>query len=326
MNPLFHSVILDCTGATTAQETEVIQSLWSGYGSIKRYALTGSKHKSVVVKHVQPPTGNHHPQGWNSDQSHLRKVKSYEVERAWYKSFAQECDDTCRIPKCFGLESTEDEVLIVLEDLDLAGFPKRLSRVHDQQIFCSLDWLANFHATFMGEAPIGLWPIGSYWHLETRPDELAALTDKTLKEAAPLIDLALTATPFQTLIHGDAKLANFCFSNDGNKVAAVDFQYVGGGCGMKDLSYLLGSCWDDKTCEKREGEVLDYYFVRLCESLRAKGKKLDLAALEANWRGLYPVAWADFHRFLKGWSPGHWKLNSYSERITKEVIQGLSKR
>ena len=40
-------------------------------------------------------------------------------------------------------------------------------------------------------------------------------------------------------------------------------------------------------------------------------------------RSVYRVAWADFHRFLKGWSPGHWKINSYSERVTKEVISQL---
>jgi hypothetical protein len=48
------------------------------------------------------------------------------------------------------------------------------------------------------------------------------------------------------------------------------------------------------------------------------------AALEKEWRSLYRVAWADFHRFLKGWSPSHWKINSYSERITAEVIKSLT--
>jgi len=38
---------------------------------------------------------------------------------------------------------------------------------------------------------------------------------------------------------------------------------------------------------------------------------------------LYRVAWADFHRFLKGWSPGHWKLTGYSERVVREVLQQL---
>jgi hypothetical protein len=38
---------------------------------------------------------------------------------------------------------------------------------------------------------------------------------------------------------------------------------------------------------------------------------------------LYRMAWADFHRFMKGWSPGHWKLSDYSERVTREVIDSL---
>ena len=29
----------------------------------------------------------------------------------------------------------------------------------------------HFHASFLNEAPDGLWPVGTYWHLETRPDE-----------------------------------------------------------------------------------------------------------------------------------------------------------
>ena len=328
---ILESTIKSTTGATSCKETEVIQSLWSGYGSIKRYSLVGAKQKGVVVKHVQPPASANHPQGWNTDISHLRKVKSYQVESNWYQDWQKKCDDDCRIPICFGLESlgeenAEAEAVMVLEDLNLAGFPQRRTSVSDDAFFAVVTWLANFHATFMGEAPLGLWPIGTYWHLETRPDELAELTDPALKEAAPLIDKALQQSPFQTFVHGDAKLANFCFSKDGSLVAAVDFQYVGGGCGMKDLSYFLGSCWDDHLCEKREAEVLDFYFAELKLALSKKNKAVDFTALEADWRRLYPYAWADFHRFLQGWSPGHWKINSYSERLTSEVILALSKK
>ena len=59
-----------------------------------------------------------------------------------------------------------------------------------------------------------LWETGTYWHLETRPDELVKLQDKKLKEFAPLIDSKLSSAKYQTLVHGDAKLANFCFSDD----------------------------------------------------------------------------------------------------------------
>lgn len=180
-----------------------------------------------------------------------------------------------------------------------------------------LKWLAEFHTTYLGQNPVGLWPKGTYWHLETRPQELQALDDQELKEAAPLIDQKLNSAKFKTFVHGDAKLANFCFSSDGS-VAGVDFQYVGGGCGMKDVAYFIGSCLNEDQCEQFEDKILDTYFTHFHESSGIINEEL-----EAEWRSLYRVAWADFHRFLKGWSPGHWKINSYSERITKEVINLL---
>jgi thiamine kinase-like enzyme len=221
------------------------------------------------------------------------------------------------------IDKQGDEVLIVLEDLDKTGFSRRKSSVTREEFRACLSWLANFHAAFMGEKPEGLWEIGTYWHLDTRPEELKALTDHSLKEAASAIDKKLNDSPFQTFVHGDAKLANFCFSRDGNKVAAVDFQYVGGGCGMKDVAYFVGSCFYEDQCEELEDSILDYYFGELRIALEIRDKYIDFNALEADWRSLYPVAWTDFHRFLKGWSPGHWKINSYSERLTREVLESL---
>ena len=169
----------------------------------------------------------------------------------------------------------------------------------------------------VGDDVDGLWSSGTYWHLETRPDELEELEDLDLKNAASAIDARLKASSFQTLVHGDAKLANFCFSKTGSEVAAVDFQYIGGGCGMKDLAYFVGSCFRDAEAEKREAEVLDFYF----DEFRVHSTQAQ--KVEDDWRPLYRVAWADFHRFLKGWSPGHWKLSDYSERVAKEVITSL---
>ncbi len=37
----------------------------------------------------------------------------------------------------------------------------------------------------------------------------------------------------------------------------------------------------------------------------------------------HPIAWTDFYRFLKGWSPGHWKIHSYSERLAHKVVSHL---
>lgn len=323
MNDFFRKSILKATGAKELFQIETIQSLWSGYGSIIRFGLKGSSHSTVIVKHVKLPDSKNHPRGWNTDVSHLRKIKSYEVETAWYKKYSSKTDLDCRIPKCFAVDTLGDEVCIVLEDLDEAGFPLRKTNITQTEFDNCITWLANFHATYLNIKPLHLWETGTYWHLETRPDELDVLTDISLKNAAFKIDKILSESPYQTLVHGDAKLANFCFSKEG-EVAAVDFQYVGGGCGMKDLAYFVGSCLYEKDCESQAGAILDVYFKTLEVALKSKNKEVNFTKLEKNWRAMYPLAWTDFHRFLKGWSPGHWKINSYSERITKQVLDSLS--
>lgn len=316
--------IIRLTGASHVINTHELQALWSNYGSIRRYEMDGGKHTHVIVKNVSLPDEDSHPRGWNTKLSHLRKVHSYKVETQWYREYSELCDHNNRVPQYFGSEQSDHETLILLEDLDDSGFPKRLEHATLEQMDTCLRWLAYFHARFMGYAPANLWPCGTYWHLNTRPDELEALEDKPLKEAAPKIDEVLTNCPFQTLVHGDAKLANFCFSENGLSVAAVDFQYVGGGCGMKDVAYFIGSCLSENDCERDTERLLNSYFHHLKRAMSYYSLDLDSEQIETSWRPLFAYAWADFHRFVKGWSPDHWKIHSFSERITKSVIEELS--
>ncbi|AUP79221.1 oxidoreductase family protein [Flavivirga eckloniae] len=315
MNEYFKSIILQKTGASSLIEKEMIQELWSGYGKIMRVGLKNASIESVVVKHVQLPAYKNHPRGWNTDIGHQRKVKSYKVETTWYDTYSK--NSTARLPQCLAIDRQDDEVMMVLEDLDEAGYSLRKGTVTWEEISSCLAWLAQFHASYLGKAPDGLWEVGTYWHLETRPHELAVLEDQRLREAASTINEKLNTCKYKTFVHGDAKLANFCFAQDG-QVAGVDFQYVGGGCGMKDVAYFIGSCLNEKECERLEAQILDTYFTCLQSELKERNE-----ALETEWRSLYRVAWADFHRFIKGWSPDHWKINSYSERITAEVINSL---
>ena len=321
----FERAILDATGATSLRVIGQIQSLWSGYGQIVRIALEAGSAPTVIAKHVRFPNAANHPRGWNSDASHRRKVTSYEVETNWYRDWSGRCEEGCRVPRFLAGEQVGDETLIVLEDLDAAGFPKRRSTVTVDEFTSCLRWLAEFHATFLGDDPDGLWPVGTYWHLATRADELEALDDLELKSAASEIDRRLSSARFQTLVHGDAKLANFCFPSapGSGSVAAVDFQYVGGGCGMKDVAYFVGSCLDERSCEEREAEILDCYFEALERALERRGKGEQAEEVITEWRDLYHLAWVDFHRFLKGWSPGHWKINTYSERLVRKVLEAL---
>lgn len=310
------------TGATSATPGAHIQTLWSGYGEIFRVHLEGATTDSVVVKHVRPPTATNHPRGWNTSRSHERKLRSYEVEAHFYEHFAPRCGPACRVPTCVGVQSDETGWTFALEDVDAAGFAGRRDDLGDRGLDACLRWLAHFHATFLGATPDGLWETGTYWHLATRPDELEATKDGALKEAAEQIDRRLSQARYRTFVHGDAKIANFCFSEDDSEVAAVDFQYVGGGCGMKDVAYFFSSCLTSRECERRADDLLDVYFEHLGAALRERDF-VEFDALEAEWRALYPFAWADFLRFLAGWSPGHWKIDRYSERLTAIALDRL---
>jgi hypothetical protein len=304
--------VAKATGARTARRDERIQSLWSGYGEIVRVALTGADVESVVVKSVQPPA---RLRGAKKDASHARKCRSYDVETTWYRTFASRCDDACRVPRLVSSRSGNEEWLLALEDIDGAGFPERRRDPGPVGMDACLRWLAAFHGRFLGVAPEGLWKHGTYWHLATRQDELLAMDDAELRAAAPLLDQRLRGCVFTTLVHGDAKPANFCFARGGGSVAAVDFQYVGGGCGMKDVAYLLSE-------EPGEERWLDVYFGHLRRALDARSET-DFDALEREWRALYPIARADYHRFLAGWAKEHWRRDIRSQALTRAVLRSL---
>ena len=220
----------------------------------------------------------------------------------------------------------------MLEDLDACGFDARLTSVDDNQIKQVIKWLACFHIEhlhFKSEPSfIDLWSIGTYWHLGTRPDELEVLADIALKQNAQKIDQLLNDCPIQTLVHGDAKLANFCFDLKNKKVAGVDFQYIGKGVGVKDLAYFLGGCFEASVyaqstkCEMLINQYVDYYFEQLNVAKKDSAKQFD--QLEPLWRDLFEIAWVDFQRFVKGWSPEHWKNNNFSEQLNNNVLEKIN--
>lgn len=288
-------------GAQEAHRVERIQSLWSGYGEIVRYRLVGGPVATVVVKHVRPPARPRHPRGWSGEAGHARKLRSYEVELAWYRDWAQRCPSECRVPRVHHASPG----FFVLEDLDASGFPGRTRHLSDAQLEACLIWLAAFHQTFLHQPPTGLWDRGTYWNLSTRADELEQMEDGPLERAASPIDRHLWDVQHRTLVHGDAKAANFCF---GATAAAVDFQYVGAGIGVQDVAYLLGGL-DDTRLHRDHDRWIDRYFALL-----------DRPDAEAEWRPLIPFAWADFERFLAGWAPEHHKRTSFAARLTEQAL------
>ncbi|PHR23530.1 MAG: choline kinase [Fluviicola sp.] len=315
--------ILSRTRGESIDKIDLIQELWSGYGSIFRVHFSGTKYSSVIVKNIVQPVLSNHPRGWDTEISNARKIKSYEVETNWYKNYTDRCGENCRVPRFIDFWQNDGESFILLEDLNPSGFPLRKSHLTLVEIKTCLRWLANFHVSFLNIDPTNLWEIGTYWHLQTRPDEFNKMADSALKQSASMLDAELNNCKFSTLVHGDAKVANFCFGKSPNDIAAVDFQYVGGGCGMKDVAYFLGSCLDEDQLEMLEDELLMNYFAYFKEAIYTIGIGIDFNALEKEWRRLYPIAWADFTRFLLGWMPTHQKLNRYSKEMVRRALNSI---
>ena len=304
--------IAEVTGAHRARRGQQLQSLWGGYGELFRVDLDDGVAPTAVVKWVRPPSSA------QATVSDVRKRRSYEVEAAFYRDYAPRCDDSCRVARLYGSRSSGDESLFVLEDLDAAGFPVRHDDADPTSLDACLSWLASFHARFLEATAPALWPTGTYWHLATRMDELPAIRDVALRDRASVVDARLSAGRYQTILHGDPKEANFCFSPDGRRVAAVDFQYAGRGCAMKDVAYLLYGRSDEPT-DGIAHDHLDTYF----RALRGHEIGVDLDALEAEWRALYPLARLDFCRFLAGWRPARWQHDRNGQEYVRRALRDL---
>jgi hypothetical protein len=307
--------------------TEHVQELWSGYGQIVRLMFKRGPVGSAILKVISPPSEQHHPRGWSTNLSHERKCRSYDIEMDWYKHYAAQQSSGSPFPKLLAQSSDASTLKwILMEDMDAMGFPLRLNILDKISFYACIKWLAHFHGQYMGHNGHSLWEQGTYWHLETRPDELKAMAPSVLKDMAEPIDTALSNATHLTIVHGDAKCANFCFSKDHHRVAAVDFQYVGRGCGMKDLAYFMGSCYGEAECAKMEYDVLDVYFKTLKQTLTNRGLTSTALPCEQEWRQLYPLAWADFYRFLEGWCPDHHKINAYGHHKVQQSLEFLSEQ
>ena len=89
---------------------------------------------------------------------------------------------------------------------------------------------------------------------------------------------------------------------------------------MKDVIYFLSSCLSGEDLGSKEEALLQVYFEELSFQLSEDFDKNEMNEIVDEWRRMYPYAWADFARFLNGWSPGHYKMNEYVKTQIEKVV------
>ena len=193
------------TGFKLVSSTQ-IASLWSNYGHIYRLKLS-TEPKSLILKSIHPPAVD------DPDESHLRKLLSYDIERWFYQNLASRLPVFVKLAQCYLFPNAEDgEHNLLLEDLSAAyPFPASGSLDRDATL-CVLQWLAGFHGTFFrvhrqrnadkltlvpppkewtvteGATSHGVWQRGTYFYLGTRREELEDMDKRQHSWLVPWID------------------------------------------------------------------------------------------------------------------------------------------
>lgn len=126
----------------------------------------------------------------------------------------------------------------------------------------------------------------------------------------------------RTLLHGDAKSANFMFSSDCSACAAYDFQYCGEGFGVRDVAYLIASSVDEDVVEQQEQQLLRHYHAKLQRCLQEHGKadaakRYTFEVMAAH----HELCLLDYVRFMAGW--GWWGNARWAQRRARQVMGQL---
>ena len=322
-----------------------LATLWSSYGHIYRLSVliqgASSTPTSLILKTINPPNAP------SADESHIRKLVSYNVERYFYCHLSSRLQSPCpaRVARSYPTTEKARKDCLLLEDLEV-DFP--LSRGHTlelQQTQAVLRWLANFHAAFWGcandstDLPLippplevrnpsdvqGAWAQGGYWYLDTRREEFSCIDSEWIL-SVPHFEAAAqklkTECVGKTLIHGDCKAANILFSGNSSNCALYDFQYVGCGLGVQDLVYFIGTSVDGSLLRKRGGdeELLRFYYRELNQALSARGVNAETENYSFEvMKRQFEIALVDWMRFMAGW--GTWGNARWVETSVRSILK-----
>ena len=207
----------------------------------------------------------------------------YRKEVRFYEELADRC--AVRHAQCFYADLDEEthDFVLLLEDLSGGRTVDQLDGCIRADAELAIDRLADFHAGFWNDAALvdngwlgrladSPFPESIAFSFEQAwapvqalfgdhiPAEIAALGDR-FPALLPEITARLSDSPF-TLSHGDYRLDNFFFYDDGT-MALCDWQLVDRSRGGRDLAYFLTQSFAPKVREALEQQLVQRYVARL---------------------------------------------------------------
>ncbi|KAF4976411.1 hypothetical protein FZEAL_6915 [Fusarium zealandicum] len=235
-------ILLSPLGLKVTSCTE-LQTLWAGYGHVCAITAKATDEKAaaavrdlcrepgktgtfrLVLKLISPPPGP-------KDEGHVRKILSYDVEQYFYDEVVPRLPHDVAVASCLAssrrakdekgeLQGLTATILTDLRDKFPVAGEKR-SVLNAQQVYSSLEWLANFHGSSRESLPASLddfllppleessrrqdsqtagsklWLNGGYTYLATRRKEYASLAGDTYSEWSDAFCSPFDGSPLST--------------------------------------------------------------------------------------------------------------------------------
>jgi len=226
---------------------------------------------------------------------------------------------------------------LLLKDFSETEGWRQVVQLNLDEMKATLRALAKFHAFFWNGLPrnqkliSSLWPVGSYLDQAKQPlikvEDVSATFRRVVSEFvgtetltgdlkdygailakhAERLDREVHGGDKQTVIHGDAKSANFFYRRNSSgdiEVGVIDFQWTGLGLCATDLAYAIWACPQADVLDKEE-ELVETYYQYLIEELGHQGETGGQGIVELDTvKHQYRLAFIDLCRVIM---VDHWK-------------------
>jgi hypothetical protein len=292
VTPQWLGTVLHNAGAATGQLTGIsAEHIGAGkVGDNVRFSLqwtpAGSGPTSVVGKFPSPD-----PMSRAAGVS----LGNYEREVRFYSELVATVE--VNAPRCHlaALHTDTGDFVLVMDDLDPAVVGDQITGCHPDDAAAAIVELVGLHAPRWDDHTLGAYgqwlgprlvhggePIAAIYHglvpgfIERYGDRLSTTAMKVAEAFDAVVDRWVEPddSPL-TLTHNDFRLDNLLFTDHrtsgGRRAAVVDWQTVGLGPGVADVSYLVGSGLLTDNRQAHERDLLADYTARM----RARGVPLD---------------------------------------------------